>query len=174
MPKIIEQPRERILAAARSKLFEDGYAGLSLRGIAGECGIAVGTIYNYFQDKDTLVASVMMEDWLCALDEMKAGCDAAGTASDGFAAVYGAIRKFEKLYESVWDQFFRAGGSPDVVSSRHGMLRGQIARQLEALLERLGKEDAALAPLLAETVLSAAMQPDIGPEQIRALAARLL
>ena len=54
------------------------------------------------------------------------------------------------------------------------MLRGQIARQLEELLERLGKEDAALAPLLAETVLSAAMQPDIGPEQIRALAARLL
>ncbi len=174
MPKILEQPRERILAAARRKLFEDGYSGLSLRGVAGECGIAVGTIYNYFQDKDVLVASVMAEDWMQTLSEMEAGCVSAMTVSDGFTAVYESIRKFAKQYESVWEQFSRAGGSPGVVSSRHGMLRGQIARQLEALLKRLGKEDAALAPLLAEMVLSAAMQPDIGPEQIRALADRLI
>lgn len=174
MPKIIEQPRERILAAARKTLFEQGYAGLSLRGVAAQCSIAVGTIYNYFADKDTLIASVMMEDWLAALDEMKTGCRSAASAADGFEAVYNAIRRFAELYGSVWEQFFRAGGSPDVVASRHGMLRGQIARQLEELLRRLEKEDAALAPLLAETVLSAAMQPDIGPQALRTLAARLL
>lgn len=174
MPKILDHPRERILAIAREKLFEQGYAGVSLRSVAAECGIAVGTIYNYYKDKDTLVASVMFEDWAKALASMEAGCASAADAAEGMLAVYEAIRGFARMYESVWDQFFRAGGSPGVVTSRHGMLRGQIARQLEALLTRLGKEDAALAPLLAETVLSAALQRDIGPEQLRALADRLL
>lgn len=174
MPKIIDRPKERILDAAREILFRDGYAGLSLRGVAGECSIAVGTIYNYFADKDTLVASVMMEDWVKALAEMETAAQTAETAADGTEAIYRSIRRFAEQYADVWEQFFRAGGSPTVVSSRHGMLRGQIARQLETLLHRLGKQDAALAPLLAETVLSAAMQPDIGPEPIRVLADRLL
>ena len=116
----------------------------------------------------------MFEDWAKALKEMELGCERAQTAAQGILEVYDAIRRFASLYESVWEQFSRAGGSSGVVSSRHGMLRGQIAQQLETLLKRLGKEDAKLSPLLAETVLSAAMQYDIAPEQLRVLAERLL
>ena len=172
MPKIIEELREKILRVAQHKLFAEGYGKVSLRAIAGECGIAVGTIYNYFKDKDTLIATIMLEDWAVALREMDAGCAAANTAAAGFAAIYAALERFAQRYREVWSQFSQAGGSAGVVDSRHLMLRGQIAQRIGVLLARFDG-DGALAPLLAETVLAAAVQPDIGPAQITALADRL-
>ncbi len=173
MPKIIGDARRQILLAARRTLFAEGYSGLSLRGVAQDCSIAVGTIYNYFKDKDTLIASVMFEDWEKTLAQMDEVCAAAPSAEEGLAGIEQALRQFAQLYTSVWEQFSRAGGSSGVVSSRHQMLRGQISQRISALLDRLGYEDAVLAPLLAETVLAAALQPDIGPEQIRRLARRM-
>ena len=46
MPKIIENPEENILSAARRLVAEQGYAAVTMRAIAKECGIAVGTFYN--------------------------------------------------------------------------------------------------------------------------------
>lgn len=173
MPKIIDEARERILATARRRLLTEGYGGLTLRSVAGECSIAVGTIYNYFKDKNTLVASVMMEDWIQALGRMDEASTQAESAAEGLAGIQQAIRSFAEIYAAVWDQFSQTGGSSGTVSSRHRMLREQIAQRILHLMERLGMEDTALAPLLAETVLAAALQPDIGREAICTLAERL-
>ena len=77
MPKIIDEARERILAEARKTLLTAGYKGLSLRGLARDCSVAVGTIYNYFPNKDTLIALVMMQDWTEARERMERGVDKA-------------------------------------------------------------------------------------------------
>ena len=173
MPKIIDEARARILSTARRKLFAEGYSGLTLRSVAGECSIAVGTIYNYFKDKDTLVASVMMEDWLEVLGRMDQACAQAQAAADGLVGIQQAIKSFGELYAPVWDQFSQTGGSSGTVSSRHHMLREQIVQRILGMMERLGMEDRVLAPILVETVLAAALQPDIGEEEIRILAERL-
>ena len=47
MPKIIEDVENRILCAARQRLLGGDLSSFSARGIAEDCGIAVGTIYNY-------------------------------------------------------------------------------------------------------------------------------
>lgn len=63
------------LEAAKKRLLSDGYGSFSVRKIAGDCEIAVGTLYNYFQNKDMLIAYVMMEDWETALHRMEEeGC----------------------------------------------------------------------------------------------------
>ena len=67
MPKIIKNPEDRILQAARNRLLDKDLSSFSLRGIAADCGIAVGTIYNYFKDKESLMAAVMIQDWMDAL-----------------------------------------------------------------------------------------------------------
>ncbi len=67
MPKIIKNPEDRILQAARNRLLDKDLSSFSLRGVAADCGIAVGTIYNYFKDKESLMAAVMIQDWMDAL-----------------------------------------------------------------------------------------------------------
>ena len=173
MPKIIDEARTRILITARRKLFAEGYSGLTLRSVARECSIAVGTIYNYFKHKDTLVASIMMEDWVEVLAQMDRACAGAPTAADGLVDIQRAIKGFGSLYGAVWEQFSQTGGSSGAINSRHRMLRDQISQRILSMMERLDMEDRILAPVLAETVLAAALQPDIGQEEIRILAGRL-
>ena len=63
MPKLIANLRENIPAEARRLLSERGYSGLSLRELADRCGVAVGTLYNYYPSKAALIARLMLEDW---------------------------------------------------------------------------------------------------------------
>ena len=56
MPKVIPEVREKLLTTVRNRLLKDGPDAVSLRSIAKECGIAVGTVYNYFPNKDMLIA----------------------------------------------------------------------------------------------------------------------
>jgi len=63
MPKIIENLKERLIDEARRQVEEDGYAAMTIRSVAKGCGVGIGTVYNYFPSKDTLVATFMLEDW---------------------------------------------------------------------------------------------------------------
>lgn len=160
MPKLIPEAKATLLAAAKQQLFAQGYAGFTLRGLAAQCDVAVGTIYNYFPGKEMLVASVMAEDWLSAIEGMRRGCAAAAAVEQGVRAVYEGIVAFTAEYAPIWAEY---NGAPSGFGERHVMLRNQLSELLCALLTRLGRaEDAHLCPLLAETVLTAAMQKDIG------------
>lgn len=53
--------RERIIEAARDIVSEHGLDGLSMRALARRIGHSPGTIYHYFQDKDDLLRSVIVE-----------------------------------------------------------------------------------------------------------------
>lgn len=46
--------RERLLAAARELVEEQGYAGASVIAIAGRAGLAAGTLYRHFGSKEEL------------------------------------------------------------------------------------------------------------------------
>ncbi|MCM0647072.1 TetR/AcrR family transcriptional regulator [Clostridium swellfunianum] len=63
MPKIIENPRSIILDTAKNILHSEGYDGLTMRNISKECGIGLGTVYNYFPDKKAIVYNLMEEFW---------------------------------------------------------------------------------------------------------------
>ena len=79
MPKIIADLEENILKEARRVLLESGYDALTMRAVASGCGIAVGTVYNYFASKELLCARVMLRDWQQALDGM---CEDISSAPD--------------------------------------------------------------------------------------------
>ena len=64
MPKIIENIREALLVEAKRQIAERGYQNTTIRSVAKECGVAVGTVYNYFKSKDMLIASFILEDWI--------------------------------------------------------------------------------------------------------------
>lgn len=63
MPSKPTVSRDAILDAAYRQARSHGIASLSIRGIAADCGVAVGSIYNHFPDKAFLVTEVIRRFW---------------------------------------------------------------------------------------------------------------
>ena len=61
MPKIIDNLREALIKEAKYQVNKYGYAGMTIRSVAKECGIGIGTIYNYFKSKEDLILAFMHE-----------------------------------------------------------------------------------------------------------------
>ncbi len=55
--------KEEILQISRKIASEKGLKALNMRTVAGECGIALGTLYNYFSDKEELLISTISSLW---------------------------------------------------------------------------------------------------------------
>ena len=54
---------DKIVAAAETILIRDGYARLSMRAIAQECGISVGNLNYYFRRKNDLLLALIETIW---------------------------------------------------------------------------------------------------------------
>lgn len=66
-----------ILAAARTRLTEEGPAALSLRAVARDVGMVSSAVYRYFPSRDDLLTALLITDY----DELGAAVEAAGTAA---------------------------------------------------------------------------------------------
>ncbi len=155
MPKIIDGARERILANAKKRLFENGYQHLSLREVAKESGIATGTIYNYFANKDYLIASIMLEDWGIAVEKMEKYITGASSVREGVEGICQAIDAFSEIYISVWQQPAVAAAAASDMLHRHQFLVSQIEEKVNALLDSHGYGDKKeFTALIAELILN--------------------
>ena len=59
MPKIIENLENRLISEAKKQIAEAGYNAVTIRSVAKACGVGVGTVYNYFESKEALLAAFM-------------------------------------------------------------------------------------------------------------------
>ncbi len=159
MPKQIENVQKRTLEAAKCELLESGYSGFTIRSVAKKCGIAVGTIYNYFPSKDILAASVMLNDWNDALLVMRQASKTSETITEGLHVIYKEIEKFSSLYRKIWAQYSLTGDFTTDYSKRHNLLITQLSEIIHTLLERFhAAEDEFLDNFVAENLLNAAMR----------------
>lgn len=63
MPKIIKDIEEKIFNAGMKLFGEKGYSDVDMKIIAKEAGIAVGTLYNYYSNKEQLFIKVFEFSW---------------------------------------------------------------------------------------------------------------
>ena len=162
MPKIIEDLENRILRAARQRLLGGDLSSFSARGIAEDCGIAVGTIYNYYRDKESLMAAVMAQDWQTELVRAGERIAAAPDVESGVLCLYEAMGAFSRVYESVWAAFPTGEGFGSLYRTRHKLLLSQIEAQLKDLFARFGPVPGeGKLVLLSELVLAASQHPDV-------------
>ena len=63
MPKKILNLDETIFQAAWKLFSNDGYDNVDMKAIAKECNIAVGTLYNYYDNKRDLFLKVLNASW---------------------------------------------------------------------------------------------------------------
>ena len=66
-----QELRQCLLDCARRIECAEGADGLSIRKLASEANIAVGTVYNYFESKQEVLLAMTEEYWNSALTEMQ-------------------------------------------------------------------------------------------------------
>ena len=89
--------RDAIMEACRRIVSGEGMQALSMRRVARECGIAPGTLYNYFADKDALVLATVESIWR----EIFRGVHqrtARASFCDCVAEMYACIRRGVQAY----------------------------------------------------------------------------
>lgn len=180
MPKLLANAREEILAAASDQLLHKGYHGLAMRDVAAQCGMAAGTVYNYFPSKLDLVSHILLNDWnrsLAALDE------ALRTAPDCetvLASMYGILSMFCTQYRTVWADSRQSPEAMAVMNARvsdRASLHGQLADRLVQSFLRLGRPDLAdgyLPVFLVRNLLQHAMEPGFDYSILSPVIRRLL
>lgn len=160
MPKLIENAKELILQTSEKLLFQAGYKGFKIREIAKRCGVATGTIFNYFASKEMLINAIMARDWDNLLADLKRECDLANDMAAAVGIIYNGVRSFVDKYESILMDY--PGNVIGQFRKHHVMVRQQIAEILGNLLKRLNrKEHLHIISIFAETVLASSTQKDI-------------
>jgi AcrR family transcriptional regulator len=87
--------RRRIVDAARTVFFRDGFMEANLDDVAQGAGLAKGTLYRYFENKAELYVAVLSHNAEVFLELVRTALGGAGTASD-------RIRSLGRFYRSHW------------------------------------------------------------------------
>jgi AcrR family transcriptional regulator len=115
-----ENLREHLIRTAARLLDERGSAGLAVRDIAREAQVADGALYNYFEDKDDLLAHVAM-----VMNEAPRMPEAGtGTVAENLTVFID--RGMESLYRVV-PAFAGLMSQPGVLRRFHEMVGGDQA-----------------------------------------------
>lgn len=66
-----ETLRDTLLQCAREMVESDGIGAVNIRALAQKAGVATGTVYNYFSNKDEILLALTEGYWQLTLEEMK-------------------------------------------------------------------------------------------------------
>lgn len=166
--RLRESTRDAILEAAASAFNTGGAGAVRMEDIAAGAGIAVGTLYNYFRDRQTLVATLLRSRTQLLLDALDAA--AAGQHADQLADrpsgahVTAELRQFVATLVAHWDanrvlltlmmeDLLQSGADATAMNRQHTVATQLLARA-QKLMAR-GIESGVLHP--ADTGVYAAM-----------------
>lgn len=106
MPKILENPREKILKEA-CILLDKGYNNFNIREIAKACDFSLGTVYNYFKNKTELIIEVFNIKWNETLEEIKETSDLNISFEEKISLIYEKLDKFLIYHRGVFLEISR-------------------------------------------------------------------
>ncbi len=151
MPKVIEKLREELISEVRRELEEYGYSALTVRSIAQECNVGVGTVYNYFPSKDELVAAVVFEDWKKAVEDFKD--KSFDSVDERMQGVYDMLKAFIKGHEKLFSDPDAEKRYLSVFGKKHLLMRKEVASLLLPVTQK-SDDGEFLSLFLSESLLS--------------------
>ena len=127
--------RQALLAASRTVARRQGLDGLSIRAVAAEARVSVGSVYNYFSGKTELLAATVEEIWMQILSAPE-----GEAPRDGFAAYVHWL--FHRIQSGAGEYpgFFQghaAGFLPEGRSAGRRTMAEALGRVRQTLLEAL-------------------------------------
>lgn len=127
MPKIIENLKDRLIAAAKQQLEESGYSAVTIRSVAKACNVGVGTVYNYFPSKEALIATHLLEDWNICVNMITQTAHCATEPQPVVKCIYEQLVWFSERHQVIFQDKAAASGFAGSFSQYHGRLRSQLA-----------------------------------------------
>ena len=94
--------KAEILDVAYARAQQDGLSGLSIRSVARECGVAVGTLYNYFPDKASLVSAIVLRFWGLVSKSCEGNFVAGESALDCCRALFTKLKALLSGFQVNW------------------------------------------------------------------------
>src|SRR6188474_3318377 len=122
-----DETRKRILAVSQKQFAQLGFEQTTTRDIARDAKIAVGTLFNYFPTKESIVANLVNEGCMCAAERFAVELERNGQQSSEtleeelfahIAAVLRELKPFRKYLPAVFETALsplatdRAGDGP--------------------------------------------------------------
>ena len=153
LPRGQQERRDRIVRAAISLLEHGGeYDEIQMRDVAGEAGVALGTVYRYFTSKEHLYAAALLE-WADNFPPREQSKRADGRSDEAQlrALMHRAVRAFER-YPQMMRVEIVIESSPD--PNARALFDQFAARNVGALMTSLSSTDPATAAVIVETVNS--------------------
>ncbi len=152
--------RRRILEATLKLFHQKGYSPVTLEEIAHEAGLAKGTLYLYFRDKEDLFASAVRHVLQVNEEALLAATTEGG---DPFQILEKAALAHLETYTRNRDFFglFFILTNPSLVSNREELFR-QVVRSQGKLLNRL-------AGVLSEAQRRGLIRPGFDPRELASL-----
>jgi AcrR family transcriptional regulator len=95
--KLPRQARARhtvdaIIEASARILEEQGHGGFTTNGVAELAGVSIGTLYQYFPDKDALLGALIARETTLLVEEAEAACSMAAGEQALNALIVAAVR----------------------------------------------------------------------------------
>ena len=145
--RLREATAEAILAAAEEVFAEDGLAAARMEQIAARAGVAVGTLYNHFEDRDALVAALLDSRRGALLDRVDAALARAGgtPVPERLRALAEALYEHAERHGRLLAVLAEAGEGP--ARSKSG-----VVRELHARVAALVREGVESGTLRADSV----------------------
>lgn len=97
--------RSTILRGARDAFAEHGWSATTMTTIAERAGVGTGTIYQYFRSKEDVLAALVGQSALAAVDELRTWDPAGGR--DGLRALIGRFVSgyaSTAAFQAVWEE----------------------------------------------------------------------
>ena len=158
MPKIIENIRAKLLDEARRQIEERGYKETTVRSVASALSIGLGTLYNYFESKDMLVASFMLEDWTKVMSEIRRYLESDDSPLQKLKSIYDGLLNYARSHEKIFRDTSARKTFAYSTEERHPILLGQISAMVLPILEGSDVEDKhLLADFISESMLTWSM-----------------
>ncbi|NMN93739.1 TetR/AcrR family transcriptional regulator [Antrihabitans stalactiti] len=142
-----ETRRHDILRAGRTLLLSKGLAALQMREVARGAGIALGTVYTYFPNKEALFAAMYADRLDAMLSELAPALDTTTNAEDLFVHVASAYREVYTEFGKDVDLVAMLGNNELDTSVRDRLVQsaGRLLAAFRVIVERTGVAEADLA-----------------------------
>lgn len=102
MSRIIENPKQLILSKAKEILYNDGLERFCMRALSKKCGIALGTIYNYYSTKEDLIIEMMTAYWKENFYVLEDIVNSDDTLYIKLNNIFNKLRIFIKTFKEIW------------------------------------------------------------------------